>query len=109
MSATTTRTTSANCSEINSECLPRNSGTPPQTREKNEMTLLHHAPQKRHCLRTAPFLVFAVALFAATSCSKASTTSSQTVRKESESTPHRIVIGFSIDTLALERWQRDLD
>ena len=62
-------------------------------------------------LRKAAVLALAITMVAAaTSCTKASTSPKQAApRSETVSTSHRIVIGFSIDTLALERWQRDLD
>lgn len=43
------------------------------------------------------------------SCAKSNSTKTPAVKKESATITHRIVVGFSIDTLALERWQRDLD
>jgi D-xylose transport system substrate-binding protein len=60
----------------------------------------------KHFLRSAAIFVL---LLAMTSCAKHNTSSSQISSKEIENTGNNLVIGFSIDTLALERWQRDLD
>ena len=35
--------------------------------------------------------------------------SNSTIRQPSSAAPHNLTIGFSIDTLAIERWQRDMD
>lgn len=50
-------------------------------------------------------VVLAIAVFA--SCSRKSVSAHEAEKSQQEA--HRICIGFSIDTLALERWQRDLD
>ena len=68
--------------------------------------------KKSICRATQLLLVAAISasvLFGTTACTKTKAASDQTVRKETENSKHRLVIGFSIDTLALERWQRDLD
>ena len=43
----------------------------------------------------------------ASSCSKKSLTSSE--KNNLPATQEKLTIGFSIDTLAIERWQRDID
>ena len=50
-------------------------------------------------------VVLAIAVFA--SCSRKSVSAHEAEKSQQEA--NRICIGFSIDTLALERWQRDLD
>ena len=52
-------------------------------------------------------LLFAVCLALTVSCKKQEAAS--TVRQPSPAPARPITIGFSIDTLAIERWQRDLD
>ncbi len=50
-------------------------------------------------------LCICILLFA--SCTKKEVSS--TLRQPSANTSHQLTIGFSIDTLAIERWQRDMD
>lgn len=54
-------------------------------------------------------LIFSL-LLSLNSCSKRPQLSlNQKAAEKNVSRPHRIKIGFSIDTLAMERWQRDVD
>jgi len=51
--------------------------------------------------------IFSVLLLSLSGCNKKAP---KTAEKKSDSEiPHKITVGFSIDTLAIERWQRDLD
>ena len=52
-------------------------------------------------------LILSLCLALLVSCKKQETAS--TVRQPSYNTAKTLLIGFSIDTLAIERWQRDLD
>lgn len=54
-----------------------------------------------------PFIL--ILCFASLSCSKKAPSKSTTDKRNDISTEKKITIGFSIDTLAIERWQRDLD
>ena len=55
--------------------------------------------------------VFIIALFSAAmlSCREEKKTASAKSRRASKSDSAKITVGFSLDTLAIERWQRDLD
>jgi len=50
------------------------------------------------------FIIFSVSL-----CGCSNKSNKNAEKKSVNSTPHKITVGFSIDTLAIERWQRDLD
>ncbi|MCK9168936.1 MAG: substrate-binding domain-containing protein [Treponema sp.] len=54
-------------------------------------------------------MIVNVLLFLFVSCGKQKSASPVAANSGSRSDEKKIVIGFSIDTLALERWQRDLD
>ena len=60
-----------------------------------------------HCIAVFPLIIFCCLIL---SCKKQdSTTTTRTYRTTDSSTEKTITIGFSIDTLAIERWQRDMD
>lgn len=64
---------------------------------------------KKYCHKIAltPLIIFCCLIL---SCKKQdSTTTTRTYRTTDSSTEKTITIGFSIDTLAIERWQRDMD
>lgn len=64
---------------------------------------------KKYCHKIAltPLVFFCCLIL---SCKKQdSTTTTRTYRTTDSSTEKTITIGFSIDTLAIERWQRDMD
>ena len=64
---------------------------------------------KKNFKKSAVFPAFFSLLLLA-SCSKENKiTSSLKIAKKEVQTSKRITVGFSIDTLAMERWQRDLD
>ncbi len=59
------------------------------------------------CIALVPLVFFCCLIL---SCKKQdSTTTTRTYRTTDASTEKTITIGFSIDTLAIERWQRDMD
>lgn len=55
------------------------------------------------------FVLICTVLATLTCCTKQNTAQESPARKDTINTVKHPVIGFSIDTLALERWQRDLD
>ena len=77
-----------------------------------------HSEQVRHlefisgststrCVSFGMSLILCLVLLFQVSCKKQESTSA--VRQPVASQANRITIGFSIDTLAIERWQRDMD
>ena len=59
------------------------------------------------CIALVPLVFFCCLIL---SCKKQdSTTTTRTYRTTDASSEKTITIGFSIDTLAIERWQRDMD
>ena len=53
--------------------------------------------------------IFPILFFLLTLCSCKKKDSTSNVKQPSPDTTNKITIGFSIDTLAIERWQRDMD
>lgn len=60
-------------------------------------------------LKKFPLLTVVFLATALTACSKPVQTKAKAQSEKKNETPSKKTIGFSIDTLAIERWQRDLD